>query len=220
MHRFTPSPGDVRGDGESCARPHARLRSRRRRRRPLHGQPEHDRPGQTAGHLHTGRQPRNAPPLVISTQDQHAIASGLLYWPPCRVVTDEDPMPEVDTDGYAEMTVPVEERLVYQGEVFVNFQTSRQWVSAKLFVPPPDIDDFTVLQLLFRHVRYRDSYGGTGDKDMENIHGPYWLYVITPEIFTPASAVDAEALIRTWAEYDVSLTDDDRAAMESEIYPR
>ena len=27
-------------------------------------------------------------------------------------------------------------------------------------------------------------------------------------------------LIRTWAEYDVSLTDDDRAAMESEIYPR
>jgi hypothetical protein len=129
-------------------------------------------------------------------------------------------MPEVDTDGYAEMTVPVEERLVYQGEVFVNFQTSRQWVSAKLFVPPPDIDDFTVLQLLFRHVRYRDSYGGTGDKDMENIHGPYWLYAITPEIFTPASAVDAEALIRTWAEYDVSLTDDDRAAMESEIYPR
>src|SRR5277367_1390722 len=29
--------------------------------------------------------------------------------------------------------VPAEERLVYQGEVLVNFQTSRQWVSIKLF---------------------------------------------------------------------------------------
>lgn len=120
----------------------------------------------------------------------------------------------------ADMTVPVEERLVYQSEVFVNFRTSRQWVSAKLFDLPPEVDDFTVLQLLFRHVRYRDSYGGTGDKDMETIHGPYWLHAIVPEILVPASAVDAEALIRTWAEYDVSLTDHDRVAMEHEIYPR
>jgi hypothetical protein len=119
-----------------------------------------------------------------------------------------------------DLTVPVEERLVYQGEVFINFRTSRQWVSIKLFALPANIDDHAVLALLIGHVRYRDSYGGTGDKDMETIHGPYWLDAITPEVFTPASAADAEALLRTWAEYDVPLTDGDRAAMEREVYPR
>jgi hypothetical protein len=119
-----------------------------------------------------------------------------------------------------ETAVPVEERLVYQGKVFINFPTSRQWVSMKLFALPPDTDDYTVLTLRIHHVRYRDSYAGTGDKDMENIHGPYWLYAIAPEVFSPVSAADAEALIRTWAEYAVLLTDDDRAAMEREVYPR
>jgi hypothetical protein len=122
--------------------------------------------------------------------------------------------------GVGISSVPVEERLVYQGEVFINFRTSRQWVSTKLFALPPNADDYAVLALLIRHVRYRDSYGGTGDKDMENIHGPYWLKAITPEIFSTVSAVDAEALIRTWADYTVPLTDDDRAAMEREVYPR
>jgi hypothetical protein len=116
---------------------------------------------------------------------------------------------------------PVEERLVYQGEVFINFRNhTYQWVSIKLFAPPADACDYEVLQLLLGHVRYRDSYGGTGDKDMETIHGPYWLYTIAPELFSPVSAADAEALIRTWAEYAAPLPDPRRAEMEHELYPR
>jgi hypothetical protein len=76
------------------------------------------------------------------------------------------------------------------------------------------------LALLIRHVRYRDSYGGTGDKDMETIHGPYWLYAITPEVFSPASADDAEVLIRTWAEYAAPLPAARREEMEQKLYPR
>lgn len=125
-----------------------------------------------------------------------------------------------ETGGIEAGALPVEEQLVYEGKVFINFRTSRQWVSIKLFALPADTDDHSVLQLLIRHVRYRDSYGGTGDKDMETIHGPYWLDAITPEAFSPVPAVDAEALIRTWADYTVPLTDDDRAAMEHEVYPR
>lgn len=125
-----------------------------------------------------------------------------------------------EPSGVGASTVPAEERLVYQGEVFINFRTSRQWVSIKLFALPPDADDHEVLALLIRHVRYRDSYGGTGDRDMETIHGPYWLKAITPEVFFSASAVNTEALIRTWADYTVALTAEDRAAMEREVYPR
>jgi hypothetical protein len=116
---------------------------------------------------------------------------------------------------------PVEERLVYQGEVFINFRNhTYQWVSIKLFALPADSDDYEVLRLLLGHVRYRDSYNGTGDEDMETIHGPYWLYAIAPELFSPVSAVDAEALIRTWAEYAAELPDPRRGEMEYELYPR
>jgi hypothetical protein len=117
--------------------------------------------------------------------------------------------------------VPVEERLVYRGDVFINFRNhTYQWVKIKLFALPADVDDYTVLRLLIGHIRYRDSYGGTGDKDMETIHGPYWLYAITPELFSPVSAPDAETLIRTWAEYAAPLPDARRDEVERELYPR
>ncbi|WP_156689795.1 hypothetical protein [Mycobacterium sp. Marseille-P9652] len=111
--------------------------------------------------------------------------------------------------------------LVYDREVLINFRNGTyQWVSIKLFALPPEADDYTALQLLIDHVRYRDSYGGTGDKDMEVIHGPYWLYAIAPEIFSPASAADAETLVRTWAEFAAPLPDARREEMEHELYPR
>jgi hypothetical protein len=114
----------------------------------------------------------------------------------------------------------VDDRLVYQGEVFVNFQTSRQWVSIKLFAVAAGTDDDDVLAALIHHVRYRDSYAASEFTDAGTIHGPYWLNAITPQSFEPVSASDAEALIRTWAEYTVPLADVDRAAMEREVYPR
>lgn len=115
----------------------------------------------------------------------------------------------------------VEELLPYTGKVFINFRNSTyQWVNIKLFTFAPDADDYAVLRLLIRHSRYRDSYAGTGDADMENIHGPYWLYAIRPELFSPVSAADAETLIRTWAEYAAPLPDAQRDEMERELYPR
>jgi hypothetical protein len=122
--------------------------------------------------------------------------------------------------GMGTGAMPVEGSLVYQGEVFIKFRTSRQWVLIKLFALPPNADDRELLALLIRHVRYRDSYAAPDFKDAKTIHGPYRLNAITPETFFPMSAADAEALIRTWADYTVPLTDDDRAAMEREVYPR
>lgn len=117
--------------------------------------------------------------------------------------------------------MPAEETLVYQGEVFINFRNhAYQWVSINIFELSGDVDDREALTLLVRHVRYRDSYNGTGDKDMETIHGPYKLTAITPESFCPASAEEIETLIRTWAEYAAPLPDSRRVEMERELYPR
>lgn len=119
------------------------------------------------------------------------------------------------------VAVPAEESLVYQGHVFINFRNhTYQWVIIKLFELPADADDHEVLSLLTRHVRYRDSYNGTGDEDMKTIHGPYQLSALTPESFFSAPADDIEALIRTWAEYAAPLPDPRRTEMERELYPR
>jgi len=120
----------------------------------------------------------------------------------------------------ADESKPVEEQLAYQGEVFINFHTSRQWVIIKLFALPENVDDRAALELLLHHARYRDSYAGTGEKDMIDIHGPYWLKAISPDSFSPVESADAEALLRTWAEYATPLPDDNRAEMERELYPR
>jgi len=120
-----------------------------------------------------------------------------------------------------DVALPAEESLVYLGDVFINFRNhTYQWVSIKLFELRADADDNEVLASLIRHVRYRDSYNGTGDEDMKTIHGPYQLSAITPDSFISASASAIETLIRTWAEYAAPLPDPRRAEMERELYPR
>lgn len=122
--------------------------------------------------------------------------------------------------GVATGAAPAEELLVYQGEVFINFRTSRQWVVIKLFTIPADANDRDILALLIQHLRYRDSYATQNFQDAKTIHGPYWLNAITPEAFSTVSAEDAEALLRTWAEYQAPLPVARREEMERELYPR
>jgi hypothetical protein len=113
-----------------------------------------------------------------------------------------------------------EERLVYQREIFINPPVTRQWVSVKVFSLPGHVDDQSALASMIAHVRYRDSYAGTWDTDMVDKHGPYWLEAITPQTFTVADPAAVEALIRTWAAYDVRWHDADRQAMNREVYAR
>ena len=119
------------------------------------------------------------------------------------------------------VAVPAEELLIYKGDEFINFLNhTYQWVSIKLFEFPPNADDAEVLALLTRHARYRDSYAAPEFQDAKTIHGPYWLNAISPELFSPVSAADSEALIRTWAEYAAPLSAGRRSEMEHELYRR
>lgn len=119
------------------------------------------------------------------------------------------------------VAMPSEELLVYQGDEFINFRNhTYQWVRIKLFALPANADDAEVLALLTRHIRYRDSYAEPEFEDAKTIHGPYWLHAIDPGLFFPVSAADAEALIRTWAEYAAPLTAGRRSEMEQKLYSR
>jgi hypothetical protein len=119
------------------------------------------------------------------------------------------------------VAAPSDESLVYLGDVFINFRNhTYQWVSIKLFELPADADDNEVLASLIRHVRYRDSYAAPDFEDAKTIHGPYWLSEIDSGVFCPVLAADAEALIRTWAEYAAPLPDGRREEMEHDLYAR
>lgn len=112
------------------------------------------------------------------------------------------------------------EQLVFQGTIFINPSVTRQWLKIKVFALPADVDDQTALALLISHVRYRDSYAGTGDKDMVDIHGPYRLDAITADSFTVADPAEVQTLIATWAEFYGPWRQGDRDAMDREVYAR
>lgn len=116
--------------------------------------------------------------------------------------------------------VTADEQLVYQRRIFVNPAVTRQWVSIKVFALPADVDDRSALAAMIAHARYRDSYAGTGDTDMVDKHGPYWLSAITPEAFVVADPVAVDTVIRTWAGYYVPWPAADREAMDREVYAR
>ncbi len=121
----------------------------------------------------------------------------------------------------AESTPAFDGGLAFRGEVFVNFRHSRQWVILKLFGLPADADDDAVLALMIGHRLYRDSFAlGSQEKHEAPIHGPYRLEVLTPAAYSPVSADDAEALLRTWAEYEVPLPETQRDELERELYSR
>jgi hypothetical protein len=111
-------------------------------------------------------------------------------------------------------------QLAYQRKIFINPAVTRQWVSIKVFTVPADVDDRSALAAMIAHVRYRDNYAGTGDTDMVDKHGPYWLTAITPEAFVVADPAAVDTVIRTWAGYYTPWPAADREAMDREVYPR
>lgn len=112
------------------------------------------------------------------------------------------------------------QQVVYQREIFINPAVTRQWVSIKVFAVPAEVDDQAALAAMIADVRYRDSYAGTGDTDMVDKHGPYWLAAITPQTFTVTTPAAVETVIRTWSGYYTPWPAADRDAMDREVYPR
>lgn len=112
--------------------------------------------------------------------------------------------------------------LTYEGTRFINFDNATfQWVNVKLFgLPGPDLDDRAVLSLLLANPRYRDSYAGTGDEDMETIHGPFRLDAITVDSFAPVDAAAEIATLGEWAERFAPLPQAVAEQMETEVYRR
>lgn len=129
----------------------------------------------------------------------------------------------MNTPNISEPAPQAGDELVYAGETAVVFANATyQFVVVRQFTMLAGdhvVDDSEVLALLIQNRYYRGSFVGTGDGDT-TIHGPYQVAAITPERFVPVGASDAEALIRSWAEYAAPLPEGPRGEMEQQVYPR
>ncbi|MET8330847.1 hypothetical protein [Streptomyces sp. NPDC005181] len=129
-------------------------------------------------------------------------------------------------------------KLTHEGSAFINFrgykfQDSRshgfRWVSIKrLRLPAESVGDRELLAALIGHEQFRDDYAGGGVLPEGPRHGPYWLRLVTPDLYETISREKGAHILREWvdplgdvpAELEVDLQREvlDRLAAADHIY--
>lgn len=99
--------------------------------------------------------------------------------------------------------------LSHEGSAFVNFrhyvrdpkQHGFRWVDIKqLRFSAEPLDDGGLLAALIGHEQFRDDYAGGGVLPDGLRHGPYWLRLITPDLYEPISQEAAVQILREWVD--------------------
>ncbi|MEW2221527.1 hypothetical protein AB0939_19905 [Streptomyces sp. NPDC006990] len=74
-----------------------------------------------------------------------------------------------------------------------------RWVDIKqLRICVEPADDRSLLAALTEHEQFRDDYAGGGVVPDGVRHGPYWLRLITPDLYEPISRAKAVRILREW----------------------
>jgi hypothetical protein len=115
------------------------------------------------------------------------------------------------------------DELEYIGRDLVKFgDRSYRWIDIKRFaLATQPQTPAKALDLLLRHVRYRDHYtsADSQDRDSETLHGPYKLDHIMTASFEP---LDAEQAVNAGSDF-VSLhggtTEETRATLDQVVFP-
>lgn len=101
------------------------------------------------------------------------------------------------------------------------------WVDIKRFViGDVNADDRSLLEALIADRQYRDHYAGQDpvDQDQDNLHGPYWLRAITPEMFELSRRDlsrrdEAERTIQSWADEPEPQSAETQTGLRHAVYP-
>lgn len=97
--------------------------------------------------------------------------------------------------------------LTHEASFFINFRRYApdpkehgfRWVDIKkLHFSAESVDDRGLLAALIGHEQFRDDYAGGGVLPDGPRHGPYWLRLITTELYEPISQEQAVQILREW----------------------
>ncbi|MFF7530234.1 hypothetical protein ACFZB2_14225 [Streptomyces bobili] len=119
--------------------------------------------------------------------------------------------------------------LTHEGSVFINFrhhipdpkEHGFRWVDIKqLRFSAEAVDEGRLLAALTGHEQFRDDYAGGGVLPEGPRHGPYWLRLITPDLYEPLSHEKAARILREWAGPLRDLPTELEAALQREVFGR
>jgi len=103
----------------------------------------------------------------------------------------------------------MDDGLAHEGSTFINFrhyvpdpkEHGYRWVDIKQFhFAAGTLDDRGLLSALIEHEQFRDDYAGGGVLPDGPRHGPYWLGLITPDLYQPISQEKAVQILREWED--------------------
>ncbi|WP_406229940.1 hypothetical protein [Nocardia sp. NBC_01009] len=120
--------------------------------------------------------------------------------------------------------------LTHEGSAFINFrdykfQDSRshgfRWVDIKhLRLPAESVGDRELLAALIGHEQFRDDYAGGGVLPEGPRHGPYWLRLVTPDVYESISREKGVHILREWVDPLWDVPAELEADLQQEVFGR
>jgi hypothetical protein len=119
--------------------------------------------------------------------------------------------------------------LAHEESAFINFRRyvpdpkehGFRWVDIKqLRFSAESVDDRGLLAALIGHEQFRDDYAGGGVLPDGPRHGPYWLRLITPDLYEPISQEKAVQILREWVDPLWDVPTELEADLQQEVFAR
>jgi len=121
-------------------------------------------------------------------------------------------------------------KLTHEGGAFVNFRNYRfrdrnshgfKWVDVKhLSFPTECVGDRELLAALIGHEQFRDDYAGGGVLPAGSRHGPYWLEMITPDVYETINREKGTRILRNWVGSVGEVPTELEADLQREVFDR
>ncbi|MFD9327712.1 hypothetical protein [Streptomyces sp. NPDC060065] len=123
----------------------------------------------------------------------------------------------------------MENGLAHEESAFINFRRyvpdpkehGFRWVDVKqLRFSAESVDNRGLLAALIGHEQFRDDYAGGGVLPEGLRHGPYWLRLITPDLYEPISQEKAVQILREWVDPLWDVPTELEADLQREVFAR
>jgi hypothetical protein len=121
-------------------------------------------------------------------------------------------------------------QLTHEASAFINFrdhefQDSRshghRWVDVKqLRLPAESVGARELLAALIGHEQFRDDYAGGGVLPDGLRHGPYWLKLVTPNVYEAVDREKSAHVLWEWANQFRDVPAELEADLRREVFDR
>ncbi|PVC84305.1 hypothetical protein [Streptomyces sp. CS131] len=123
----------------------------------------------------------------------------------------------------------MENGLAHEDSAFINFRRyvrdpkehGYRWADIKrLRFSVDSVDDRELLAALIGHEQFRNDYAGGGVLPDGPRHGPYWLRLITPDLYESISQEKAVQILREWVDPLWDVPTELEADLQREVFAR